>query len=102
MAPIVAQATGSLFSQSTERGIIGDYVGELFGMRLDLRVSPDNPLPPRSATEFLFMGNPTFDEGIDVEWTDISGYVAQYLTQRTRMIWNWSGSAESDAAQSSS
>lgn len=95
-------AMGCVFSQSTERGIIGDYVGESFGMHLDLRVSPDNPPPPRKGTEFLFMGGAKFEKGSKVAWTDISGYVAQILTRRTGMTWDWSASAVSHGAPSPS
>jgi hypothetical protein len=102
LAPIVAQATGCALSQSTERGIAGDYVGESFGMRIELLVSPKNPPPPRNETRFSLMGGPEFDEGIHVAWTDISGYVAQFLTQQTGLMWNWSGSTVSDAARSPS
>jgi hypothetical protein len=79
LAPIVAQATGCALSQSTDPGIIGDYVGESFGMHLYLQVS-----------------------GSNITWTDISGYVAQLMTQRTGMIWSWTGSTVSDGTQSSS
>jgi hypothetical protein len=102
LAPIVAQATGCALSQSTDPGIIGDYVGESFGMHLYLQVSPENPPPPRRGTEFLFMGGAKFDQGSNITWTDISGYVAQLMTQRTGMIWSWTGSTVSDGTQSSS
>jgi hypothetical protein len=88
LAPHVAQATGCVLSRSTERGIAGDYVGESLGMRIELLVSPQNPLPPRNETRFCLMGGPELAEGLDVAWTDISGYMAQLLTQRMGMTWN--------------
>lgn len=99
LAPTVAQAMGCILTVSTERGIAGDYVGESFGMQIELIISPKNPLPPRDGTRFSLMGGTSFDEGSNVAWTDISGYVAQLLTQRTGMIWSWTGSMVSDAAR---
>lgn len=88
LAAFVAQSMHCQLFQSKERGIVGDYVGESFGMRLDLHVSLSENAVNEEGTLFIFSGGPQFEEGTDVAWINISGYVAQILTERTNLPWH--------------
>jgi hypothetical protein len=84
----ITKSMGCLLSQSIERGIVGDYVGEFLGMRLNLYVSRSENAINNEGFFFVFSGAPEFEEGTDVSWTDISSYVAQVLRERTGLPWS--------------
>jgi len=84
----ITKSMGFLLSQSIERGLVGDYVGEFLGMRLNLYVSRSEDAINNEGVFFVFSGGPEFEEGTDVSWTDISSYVAQVLRERTGLPWS--------------
>jgi hypothetical protein len=83
----VTKSMGCFLSQSIERGIVGDYVGEFLGMRLNLYISQSENAINEEGVLFVFGGAPEFEGGINVSWTDISSYVAQVLQERTGLPW---------------
>jgi|GEM_PF-5089597 len=83
----VATALNCTLAQSTERGIVGDYVGEVFGLQIHLYVSlSDDPITDAGAL-FVFGGSRLFAEGTSVEWIDISSYIVHVLRERTALDW---------------
>jgi len=51
----ITKSMGCLLSQSIERGIVGDYVGEFLGMRLNLYVSRSENAINNEGFFFLFL-----------------------------------------------
>jgi hypothetical protein len=84
----VTKSMGCFLSQSIERGIVGDYVGEFLGMRLNLYISQSEDAINDEGVLFVFGGAPEFEGGINISWTDISSYVAQVLQERTGLPWS--------------
>lgn len=81
----VAAALGVTLTESTERGLKDDFVGELAGLSLWLRISDDatEESPPRIA----LLGEPPPQLDEDADWVDIGPYIAELLTARTGRTW---------------
>ncbi len=92
LATAIMASTGIDLNQTDERGLHGDYLGNLLGMELHLHVSyrekfEDTPVPP-SGTTFVFEGNALVDEGREVEWTDLSFYVTEWIGRLSGLAWS--------------
>jgi hypothetical protein len=85
LAPDVGHALGVRLAQSTERGTMGDYVGEILGVQLWLFIA--DPPTPGIGPRFALIGSPEHEFDQRANWIDVSSYVAELLTVRTGRPW---------------
>jgi hypothetical protein len=89
LADEVASALGTALRLSEEPGLTEDYVGELAGLSLWLRVTdPEGGGPPERT---VLLAEPDHPPGEDEQWVDIAAYVAQLLRERTGRRWEAGG-----------
>ena len=81
----VADALAVTLVESRERGLRDDFVGDVAGLGLWLRMmeAATSDSPPRIA----FLGLPTDEFEPEADWISISTYVAELLTARTGRTW---------------
>ena len=81
----VGAALGVTLTESQERGLKNDYVGEVLGLDLWLRIS--DPATQEVPQRIALLGQPKETFGENTTWVDIGPYVAELLTARTGRAW---------------
>lgn len=86
IAQEVAAALDVPLRESEERGLQDDFVGELAGLMLWLRIFDSATGEPPHRIALLGEPTPPLDE--DAVWVDIGPYIAELLTARTGRTWS--------------
>ncbi|MGH2941891.1 MAG: hypothetical protein ACRDLN_03815 [Solirubrobacteraceae bacterium] len=88
LADEISAALGVVLAPSQERGLVGDYVGEMAGLSLWLRVTEPEFGPPERT---VLVGEPEYPPESEDDWIDIGAYIAQVLRDRTGRSWESRG-----------
>jgi hypothetical protein len=86
VADEVAAALAVALRPSDERGLQDDYVGEVAGMELWLRIC--DPATEDGPHRIALLGGPAHTLDEDAVWVDLGPYVAELLTVRTGRRWS--------------
>lgn len=84
LAARVASALGVPFSPAEPIGVRDAFYADFAGLRVWLTLKEPEPGVERVAS---LLGVPEPPLEPDVEWTDISAYIAELLTERTQLTW---------------
>lgn len=88
LADSIAAVLAVSFDWSTERGLRDRMVSQVFGMEIGLELAPEEPYRGGAPRRFVLDGAVPIEAYVETEWTDISKYVAAWLSAETK--WTWS------------